>query len=1123
MMSARRFPHVALLGLALGVCAPAQRGPADDPPAGTDPWTFNEAVSRLVLSPHDAYLQYVVLQLGRRGGREQEAVAAVEGRRPAWLDLLGGDRGRRARADLFATFTGALAIQESLQLDTMRGDQPDQPPRPQPPGTPLPRPKPKEPKESVPIGKLTGPSVPSHPWEKLLGAKKPDVGPLAALVPDDYYFAEFRSVTKLHEVLGAGGLWGGHIFTQALGDARSGQTAERVKAQLGLLGLSPETLDKLGVEAVAVVGSDPFISEGSDVTLLVKGRNIAALAKLVEGSGGKAESGEHVGIKYTHRFTPDGKVNAFAASPAPDLHVRGNSLPAFRRVLETVAGKQADGKPVKRLGESAEFRYVRSLMPRGAGEEDGFVYLSDAFVRRLVGPQLKITERRRVIAYTHLRMIGHAALMFRTEHGRPPRSLQELADTKCAPGVFGQGDLAHPDGGTYSLTPDGMSGVCSRFGKAEALTPCAERLVTEATGEEVEAYKQFVADYSQYWRTFFDQIAVRVGVTEKQLRLETLVLPLIDNSIYADLARGAGKPVALDLLPTPRREIGGVWLHFDKQPLVDALGPAGAAKQDAGGGGAKPPVQIQNDLKQIGLAMHNYHDANGHLPTTNIRDANGTALLSWRVAILPYVEQEALYKEFKLDEPWDSPHNKKLIEKMPPLFAGNDAALNRAGKTTYLLPSGKGTLSPPEGGKLTIGGIADGSSNTILVVVADPARAVVWTKPDDLPFDPKDPLKGMVRPGQNTIAVVMADGSTRHLPTSTDPKTVAALVTPAGGETVELVGNADPADDVFSWRLLREILPGASDVRNLEQAGVDLNKLRRFVKDGIGDQVGLHMHDAPRLLDSDYSGLLGGSGSEMALGTAGLLLKFVFGPSSVSIPVKDAKVVDEFLDELDRLLLAARQDVAGLGVRWRKEADFYRFPVANGHTARCVVVNLFGLKWRVYWARIGDGLYVVTRPFILDDLAAAHSDGKRPAKTEAAHAALRVRPENWNAVWAGYNLGWAEGNRAACHANLDMVANVSRGWNDRAAAADDPTLLGRVTRVYGARPFCPEGGTYSLGADGRSCRCSVHGGHDDPRQPAAPTDASATGKLMKTFSGMTAVIRFEDDGLRVVVTVDRTK
>jgi len=1125
-----RGGYVIAFGLVLGFQFHFHPVPAaDDPPAkATRAWKFEEAMDRLSLSPRDPYLQYVVLQLGRRDGREKEALDAVE--RPnllGRLGLFGGDRGRRSQADLFATFTGALAIQESLQLDTMRGG-PARNPRPQP-GTPVQPVQPKfNPLEKVPVAKLAGPTVPSHPWEKMLGAKKPDVGPLAGLVPEEFYFAEFRSVVKLHEVLGAGGMWSGHIFTQVLGDARSQQTAERVKAQLGLVGIPPETLDRLGVEAVAVTGSDPFVAEGSDVTLLVKCRNIASLVKLTETGAGKTESGEHVGITYSHRGTPDGVVNVYSASPRPDLHVRSNSLPAFQRVLETVAGKTVDGKPARRLGESAEFRYVRSLMPTGAAEEDGFAYLSDAFIRRVVGPQLKITERRRVLAYNHLRMIGHAALVYRTEHGRAPKSLQELADAKCAPGVFGEGDLAHPDGGTYSLSSDGMSGVCSKFGQAGAMTPCIERLVTDATGVEAEEYKQFVAEYSQYWRTFFDPIAVRVRVTDKQYRLETLVLPLIENSIYTELARGAGKPVAMDLLPTPKREIGGLWIHFDKQPLIDALGPEQPPKKDgqpAAKAGLKSGIQVQNDLKQIGLAFHNYHDAYAQLPTTNIRDAKGKPLLSWRVAILPFIEQDALYRQFHLDEPWDSDHNKTLIEKMPRIFMGNDQKLNKDGKTTYLLPAGKGTLSPDDGKKQTLTEIADGASNTIFAVVADAERAVVWTKPTDLPFDQKDPLKGLVRPGEDGIDILMADGSVKRLTPRIDPKKVAAMVTPAGGEEVNLA----PGDETRSSGPLAGglfggfSLPGLEYGQELESLGFDLNKLRRFLKDGIGDQVGLHLHDAPRLLDSDFSGLAGGSTTEAGIGALGLLVKFVFGPSSVSIPVKDPKVVDEYLKELDRAILAKRRDVNSLGVAFGKEVDFYTFPLPQGHTVRCAAVNLFGLKWRIYWARIGDGLYLVTRPFILEDLAAAHADNKRPAKTEPAHAVLRLRPENWNAVLPGYNLGWAEGHRAACHANLDMVSNVSRGWNDGAAGAQDAELLKRVSRIYGTRPFCPDGGTYALSADGRSCRCSIHGGHDDPHQPAAPTDASATGRLVKSFGGLTAVIRFEEDGLRVIVTAERTK
>src|SRR5439155_22272847 len=118
----------------------------------------------------------------------------------------------------------------------------------------------------------------------------------------------------------------------------------------------------------------------------------------------------------------------------------------------------------------------------------------------------------------------------------------------------------------------------------------------------------------------------------------------------------------------------------------------------------------------------------------------------------------------------------------------------------------------------------------------------------------------------------------------------------------------------------------------------------------------------------------------------------------------------------------------------------------------------------------------------------------RPAKGEPGHAMLRLRPENWKEVLPGYNLGWAEANRAACHDNLSLLANVNRGWNDRRPADGVPNaaLLERVWRVYGVRPYCPDGGAYTL--DGTACRCAIHGDARDPRQPAAPTPGGATAK-----------------------------
>src|SRR5207249_2954876 len=119
--------------------------------------------------------------------------------------------------------------------------------------------------------------------------------------------------------------------------------------------------------------------------------------------------------------------------------------------------------------------------------------------------------------------------------------------------------------------------------------------------------------------------------------------------------------------------------------------------------------QGQNNLKQIGLAMHSYHDTYKHLPMHAIYSKDGkTPLLSWRVAILPYIEQNNLYMQFKLDEPWDSAHNKKLLEMMPKTYQMPNVEGGQPSTTRYLAFTGKGTVF--EGTKgIRIQDITDGT------------------------------------------------------------------------------------------------------------------------------------------------------------------------------------------------------------------------------------------------------------------------------------------------------------------------------------------------------------------------------------------------------------------------------
>ena len=139
----------------------------------------------------------------------------------------------------------------------------------------------------------------------------------------------------------------------------------------------------------------------------------------------------------------------------------------MQQVLSAITGK-GDAKP---LGKTTEFKYIRTLMVLGDEREDGFVYLSDPFIRRLVGPQLKLTEQRRMLCYNHLRMIAHALMLYRTQYGRPAESLEQLAAAGCAPGVFGRDKFFCPCGGSYKLSKDGSTGVCSHHGHAERMIP----------------------------------------------------------------------------------------------------------------------------------------------------------------------------------------------------------------------------------------------------------------------------------------------------------------------------------------------------------------------------------------------------------------------------------------------------------------------------------------------------------------------------------------------------------------------------------------------------------------------------------------------------------------------------
>jgi hypothetical protein len=195
-------------------------------------------------------------------------------------------------------------------------------------------------------------------------------------------------------------------------------------------------------------------------------------------------------------------------------------------------------------------------------------------------------------------------------------------------------------------------------------------------------------------------------------------------------------------------------------------------------------TQSKNNLKQIALAMHNHHDTYNGFPSRVILDKDGNPGLSWRVKILPFLDQAALYNEFHLDEPWDSPHNKELLKRMPAVYQSpNDPDLAIEGQTRYVVIDYEGALFDDEAGPRTAS-ITDGTSNTILAVEARSDHAVNWTEPVDLEIDDEDILEGLKGARVGGFLAAMADGSVRFISEFIDQDMLRALFTRAGGEAV---------------------------------------------------------------------------------------------------------------------------------------------------------------------------------------------------------------------------------------------------------------------------------------------------------------------------------------------------
>lgn len=269
--------------------------------------------------------------------------------------------------------------------------------------------------------------------------------------------------------------------------------------------------------------------------------------------------------------------------------------------------------------------------------------------------------------------------------------------------------------------------------------------------------------------------------------------------IETDSAEAANQLAAL-VNEATKRQIGELAnpLQFTSNDLTVSLSTASSEQMDAVIASLKYlmlPVKMRaqrqqtlNSLKHIALAMHNFHDTYSSFPPQALADDEGKRLLSWRVLILPFLDQADLYQQFHLDEPWDSDHNRKLIEKMPDVYRdlSAEAKMEETGKTRIVAPLTEASIFGRIGTGVEMRSVTDGTSNTLLVVEVSPEKAVIWTKPDDVEIDPENPLGSLINANAEGFHVCMADGASRFIPRSIDLVCLRALLTIDGGEVIDI-------------------------------------------------------------------------------------------------------------------------------------------------------------------------------------------------------------------------------------------------------------------------------------------------------------------------------------------------
>jgi hypothetical protein len=394
---------------------------------------------------------------------------------------------------------------------------------------------------TVALQKLGAPELRRHPWVAMLKAI-PSTGPkerLASLLPSNFYFVRARSFNAFQSLLSQVD----ELVSPILGTTAQRREvldlSERYRLELGLPEgelarlLGPELISEL-----ALVGSDPLLRQGSDVSILMAVPNASTLlgtlavrrAALSQRLTLAAASWTYAGVEVKSYTSPLGEVHQhLAAHTAPDGQqyvLVSNSPNATKRIIDVWVGK------APKLAEALDFQY---MLARDAGvADDVLAYMSDEFVGQVVSPRTRILELRRQVAKSELSRVGYTALLQAQLLGQLPADMPEMTSAKWA-----TVSPRHTTGESITYTP--TRGPRSSWGGVARLTSIIDLPTpTRVSKIEQEAYVSFVQSYEQRWGENIDPIALRIQTKPGAIDAHVRVLPVANIGDYSEIAQFSG-------------------------------------------------------------------------------------------------------------------------------------------------------------------------------------------------------------------------------------------------------------------------------------------------------------------------------------------------------------------------------------------------------------------------------------------------------------------------------------------------------------------------------------------------------------------------------------------------------